>query len=283
MNYKIISAILVMALAVMACGFSIDLPQGTEPGPEVTDQITVAAPATEGPHLSIAFGAGELKLAPGAVGNLVEGSATYNITDLKPEIKQDGSNIQIKQGDYQFDNVITANKIKNNWDLKLADIPMDLTIEAGAYKGTMELGGLALNSLTIKDGAADTEVSFSAPNKSEMSVLQYETGASKVKLSGLANANFNTMIFKAGAGEYDLDFSGELQKNVTISISSGLSNLTLRIPQGANAVVTAEGGLRNISTSSSWSQSGNTYTQQGGGPTLTFVVEMSAGNLTLTD
>ena len=44
MNAKIISAILVLALASMACGFSIDLPERPKAGPEVEESITVEIP-----------------------------------------------------------------------------------------------------------------------------------------------------------------------------------------------------------------------------------------------
>ena len=89
---------------------------------------------------------------------------------------------------------------------------MDLTIAAGAYEGNLELGGLALKSLTVKDGASHVDLSFPEPNQTEMSILRYETGASDVKLTGLANANFSTLTFSGGAGNYTLDFSGELQR-----------------------------------------------------------------------
>jgi hypothetical protein len=282
-NHKIIAAVLVLALASMACGFNINLPKRVEPGPEKTEPIDVAAPASGAAKLTISFGAGELKLAPGAQGKLAQGTATYNLDDLKPEIVENGSEIQIKQDNYDFKNLIDVGKMKNVWDLKLGDTPMDLSIEAGAYQGTLALGGLSLQTLSIKDGAAQTEVTFDAPNATEMSVLHYETGASSVTLKGLANANFSTMLFKAGAGEYDLDFSGELKRDATINLDCGLSDLTVRIPKSVHAVVTVEGGLNNVSTSSGWTKSGNTYTQDGTGPTLTFVVNMGAGNMTLTD
>src|SRR3546814_7166011 len=52
-----------------------------------------------------------------------------------------------------------------------------------------ELGGLSLKSLEVKDGASNVDLSFSKSNLVEMSILQYTTGASDVKLTGLANAN----------------------------------------------------------------------------------------------
>ena len=279
MNGKIISAILALSLAGMACGFSVDLPQVPTAGPTVTDEITVAAPKSDETRLSLLFGAGELILSPGAEG-LVEGTAAYNLKDLKPEVTSEDGNVQIKQGG--IENFVPFSEFENTWDLKLGDTPVDLSIEAGAYKGRFDLGGLSLASLTVKDGAADVELSFSEPNATEMSILRYETGASNVKLSGLANANFTSLIFNSGAGDYTLDFSGELQRDATVNLSSGLSNVILVIPEGVSAEVTVEGGFKNVSAGSGWSQSGDLYTQEGEGPTLTFVIEMGAGNLTLT-
>lgn len=283
MKLKIFAAILVLALASLACSFNVNLPEAPKPGPDVTDQITVPAPKSGDAKLEINFGAGELNLAPGAGAQLVDGTATYNIPDLKPSIEQDGSDILIRQGPYEFQGVPTLSNIKNVWDLKLGSAPMELIIAAGAYDGNMDLGGLSLTNLTIKDGAADVKLDFSSPNKVEMTVFRYETGASDVTISGLANANFSTMIFSGGAGGYDLGFDGDLQRDATVTIDSGLSDLTLRIPKGVHAVVTVEGGLSSVNTSSSWSQDGGTYTQEGSGPTLTIIVQLGAGSLTLTD
>jgi hypothetical protein len=85
MKVKIILAILVLSLASLACGFSVDLPSGPKVGPEVEESITVADPKSEGTRLSLSFGAGKLTLAPGAKG-LVDGTAIYNVEDLNPEI-----------------------------------------------------------------------------------------------------------------------------------------------------------------------------------------------------
>jgi hypothetical protein len=114
-----------------------------------------------------------------------------------------------------------------------------------------------------------------------MSVFKYETGASNLKLSGLANANFSTFDFSSGAGDYTLDFSGDLQRDASINIGTGLSNIILVIPEGVNAVVQVDGGASNVNAVPGWKQSGDTYTQTGDGPTLTFVVDIGAGNLTL--
>jgi hypothetical protein len=165
----------------------------------------------------------------------------------------------------------------------LGETPMELEINAGAYQGRYEFGGLALTGLTIKDGASDAEVSFSEPNLTEMSVFRYETGASNVELTGLANANFETLFFNGGAGDYTLDFSGELRQDATARVEGGFGDMKLVIPEDVDARVTVEGGAININHSSGWGQSNHTYTQNGSGPTLTIIVKMGAGNVTITD
>lgn len=280
MNVKIISAILVLALASMACGFTVDLPERAEPGPEVEESITVTGSGSDETRLTISFGAGMLTLSPGAE-DLVDGTAIYNIPELKPEVINKDGSVEITQGD--FKNLVNLKDVKNKWDLKLGRTPLDLNINAGAYQGNFELGGLSLTSLTVKDGASNVELSFSEPNQTEMSVLRYETGASNVTLSGLANANFSTLIFSGGAGDYELDFSGKLANDGTVRIEAGAGDVQLVIPKGVNAKVTVESTLVSVNLSSNWSQDGNDYTQSGKGPALTIIVKMAAGNLTITD
>ena len=280
MNAKIISAILVLALASLACGFSIDLPEGEHAGQEVTESIAVASPKSEETRLTLSFGAGKLKLSPGAT-DLVDGTVIYNVPDLKPEVVKDGGDIQIRQGDLQ--GLPPLDNIKNEWQLQLGNTPMDLTIKAGAYEGDLELGGLALKGLTVRDGASNVNLSFGQPNEAEMSMLRYETGASSVKLEGLANANFSTLAFSGGAGNYTLDFSGVLQRDAVVTIESGLGDLSLIIPEDVDAVVTVEGMAVNINHSSNWSQNGQKYVQEGSGPALTILIKMSAGNLVISD
>jgi hypothetical protein len=287
MNTKIFLAILVLALASMACGFDIDLPERAQPGPDVEESISVPASALSGDEasdgetrLTISFGAGTLKLSPGAK-ELVEGTVVYNFPEFKPEIINNDGKVEIKHNDFR--NLINPNDINNEWDLQLGKSPIDLTINAGAYEGTYEFGGLSLTNLTVRDGAADVTLSFSEPNKANLSVLRYETGASSVTLSGLANANFSTLIFSGGAGSYELDFSGTLKEDATANIEAGAGDVQLIIPKNVNADVAVESALVSINHSSGWSQDGKEYTQKGEGPTLTIIVKMAAGNLTITD
>jgi hypothetical protein len=281
MFQKISIFVAILALTTLACGFNVNPPRRAEPIPEVTETIKIASPSADEITLRLTFGAGDLYLSPGASG-LVDGVATYNYEQLKPQIKENGGDVHITMGESRTTIFPSFENIKSEWDLKLGSQPMDLNIEAGAYEGRYEFGGLSLTSLTIKDGAADVNLVFSEPNLVDMSAFRYTTGASSVKMEGLSNANFSLFDFSSGAGDYILDFSGELQRDASVKIQTGFSNVIIIVPEGMNAVITVEGGLSNISAGSGWSQSGKVYRQSGEGPTLTFVIEMGLGNLTLT-
>jgi hypothetical protein len=279
---RIFLVILALALVTMACGCNIDLPKAPTPGPDVTDQISVNTPDTKSASLTLTFAAGTLDLASGAENKLVTGTATYNVPDFKPVIKETGADITIKQGDYHADSFPNMQDTKNEWKFKLGSAPMDLTIKAGAYHASFDFGGVSLTSLSINDGAADVKVNFSSPNKEKMSLLTYKTGASNVTLENLANANVSTVVFESGMGNYTLDFGGTLLRDASVTLRSGMSNLTLVIPDTVAATVKVNGGLSNVQFPSKWTQRGDSYTQAGSGPTLTIVVDMGAGNLQIT-
>jgi hypothetical protein len=286
MSHKLILLILaILALVTMACGITVNIPMPVEEiktGPTEIEEINVPESDVSVVDLTLVFGAGKLDLKPGATGALVAGTASYNVEDLKPRLNVSAEKVRIESGDLNLKGIPNFdNNVENNWDLMLSQTPMNLTINAGAYQGDLELGGLALKSLEVSDGAADVRLKFSEPNLEEMDTLRYITGASSVNVSGLANANFTSMIFRSGAGDYTLDFSGQLQRDAVVTVESGISQVVIVVPEGVAAKVIFNGGLTGVSKSGQWSQTGNTYTQPGEGPQLTINVDMGAGNLEL--
>jgi hypothetical protein len=279
------ATIAILALVSMACGITINLPvRDVKVGPTVVEQIDI--PMTEGGgdpvRVTLGFGAGELNISPGATDAVVQGEATYNVEDLKPEITIRSNEVLLETGDLDLEGIPSfGDELKNIWDLRLGDAPLDLRINAGAYKGEFDLGGLSIQDLRISDGASDVNVNFSAPNRVAMESLRYNTGASQVKLTGLANANFEEMVFKGGAGDYTLDFSGELMRDATVTVDSGFCNVTIIVPQGISARIFVDSGLVNVDISGNWEKSGNEYTLDGEGPRLTINANIGAGSLNL--
>jgi hypothetical protein len=281
---KLVLVLLVLALATLACGpnFNIDVPR-LETGPTETTTIDEANPKTDkAVDVELELGAGNLTLAGGADG-LATGTIDTNVADWKPQVERTDSRLTIRQGEGEINFGFTdADKIVNKWDLQLGnDVLMDLTITAGAYDGQMELGGLSLERLTVRDGASSVNLSFDEPNQVEMDMLRYNTGASTVTLTGLANANFDDMSFDGGAGTYTLDFSGELQRDATVNVKAGVCTLTIIIPEGTAARINLDGGLTTVKTEGTWSASNDTYETSGEGPKLTINIDLGAATLTL--
>jgi hypothetical protein len=280
----ILLVIAVLVVTTISCGITVNLPEESiDIGPLVTDEIEIDYPdSDETTELMINFGAGELKIYPGAE-NLVSGSATYNVADFKPVVKTFDENVEISQGDldYEFVGVPNWDDVENEWNLNLGSEPIDLEIRAGAYSGRFELGGLAIEELRIASGAADVEINFSEPNILEMDTFHFETGASNVEMSDLGNANFARMDFVGGLGNYVLDFSGELQQDADIRINVGASSLTIIVPEDMAASLNLDSTLSDVDKNGDWTGSGQRFSHPGEGYTLDFDIDMGLGSVTL--
>lgn len=285
-TYSRIAALALLAFASLACGITLNLPDDAiETGPTVVEDILIQSPNPgETTQLTLNFGAGDLFLQPGAVGGLVTGTASYNVEDLKPDVTVSGGSVTLEQGSFSYDigGLPNFGAVENTWDLYLDTAPIELEVRAGAFKGQLELGGLALQDLEIFTGAANLELNFSTPNLSSMGSFRFTTGASNVDLIGLGNANFSLLEFRGGAGDYTIDFSGQLQRDATVEIDAALSNIVIIVPEGVPAVVAVEGGLNNVNAHGSWAGGGGTnFVLAGTGPTLTIQIDIGAGNLDL--
>ena len=284
-SHPVLLALSLTLMATLACSVaipSVDIMTGPE------TETVIAVPRLSDPsqeaYVTLAFGANELRLSPGAEQGLVSGTVRTNLKDFEPRVTINGADIRIEQGDLDVQGLpnFSADDVINLWDLKLGADPIRLRITGGAYQGEVDLGGLALTDLYVSDGAATVKVDFSAPNTVEMSSLRYETGASTVELRNLANANFASMNFRSGAGSYTLDFGGTLRQDAHIDIESGLSTLTIVVPQRTGAEVEVSGGLSSVNASGAWvMRDSSRYEIEGDGPQLRFDITMGAGTVNL--
>lgn len=120
----------------------------------------------------------------------------------------------------------------DRWILNFTDkIPISFDIEIGAGKGTLDLTDLKIKDLNISAGAGSVYLTFNKLNSHVIESINLESGVSKFKAYNLSNANFNYLKFSGGLGSYELDFSGELNREVDADIELGLGSLTITIPK----------------------------------------------------
>lgn len=222
-----------------------------------TEPINVPLPAAEADpaEIEINFGAGELNIAPGADGALVSGTATYNVAQLKPSVSNNDGQVVIEPERQVNLSSFPDGDIENRWDLTLGSFPMELSITTGIATSRLELGDLLLEELRVVTGAADCSVSFTEPNRTPMESLRFTGGGSQTLLTGLANAYTEDIIFKGGAGDYTLDFSGQLREDLDVEIDAGLGQVTLRVPDTLRATVSVTNLLAKVEPTGAWQQS----------------------------
>ena len=257
-----------------------------EVGSTTTEDIYIPIPdSSDIINLEISFGPGELVIGPGSVDGLVEGMVIYNTEQLKPTIVTNDNNIRVEPETEIGLTGFTRQDIKNRWDLKLASVPMELTIDARLGEGNIELGGLSLINLNVSRTLltpSNFDLSFTEPNQIDMETLRFESGASVATLNGLANARAEEIIFDGGPGSYTLDFSGELQRDVKVSIDGDDGDLTIIVPEGTATQVSVNGASLQVNERGEWEEPDNDfYTLSGEGPKITIDVAMNSGTLNL--
>lgn len=246
----ILLSLSLLILPAMAC--TITLPSvKTQIGELREESVQVPLNDASAAEVDITFGAGELKLRPGVTEGLLEADFTYNVDELKPVLEQNRHGDRLDVSLYLEAEGLSFNlgeETRNEWDVHLSDrVPISLNLDLGAARGRVDLGGLRLTDARIRTGAADVEIKWDEPNPELLDLLEVDAGAANLKLRKLGNAHFDQMNFTGGAGNFDLDFSGDWQESARVSIDAGLSNLTLVVPHDVGVKVnTDDKALANV-------------------------------------
>lgn len=208
--------------------------------------IHIPYPASGDRHLRLSVGACRLRVRPGDEEAWVTGTYTDPTGALPAQITQEGGTARISQ-EYRWPEVWGTITSPPRFDLALGKTgPYMLTIEAGASETDLDLGGLPISRLEVKQGAGKYRIDFSAPNPQAMSLFDLDAGAGDIELSHLANANFAEMSMDGGAAAYRLDFSGTLQRDAYVKISTGVSSVEIRVPASTAAKISTESVLGSI-------------------------------------
>jgi len=183
-------------------------------------------------RVTIKFGAGKLDLISGQE-DVFEGNFQYDKSILKPnvryEILEETGILTLSQSIKKDLNL--SFPYKNSWNLKLPyGLPLQLYINTATYSGDIDLTNLQIEHLSLNSGVSQTNIVFNQPNLIDLKNINIKTGASTIKMLGLANANFNEINFTGGAGSYTFDFSGNLTKKSKVNIDAGAAKVILKIP-----------------------------------------------------
>ncbi|RKY95122.1 MAG: hypothetical protein DRQ06_04250, partial [Candidatus Hydrothermota bacterium] len=139
--------------------------------------------------IEISLGAAKVKVLPGGHREL-EVSARYpeGILDYFRAAPTEGNpcNIAVEgklRKGIKLDNLEKLTGKSVDTEIKLpTDVPVDLELNHGLAKATLDLGGLKLRSLQCSFGAGKTAIDFSSPNKDELREFEVDHGLATLKL-----------------------------------------------------------------------------------------------------
>ena len=273
-----------LAVASLACSLTVPGFTSLKTGATKTFDLNAPSPGTEAVQdVNLSMLAGEFTLSGGADA-MLEGQVQYNVEEWQPFITSSENSLTVSQGNLEASALeLPIGEVINDWDVKLGNYPMNLTLHAGAFEADLDLSGLPIHRLEVQDGASDSNIYFNTLNPDVMEQLEYQTGASDINFLGLANANFEDMRLNGGAGNYTLDFSGSLQRDADVTIDVGLSDLRILVPAGVAARVVLDKALVDVNPEGAWTQNGDIFTNPGSGSQLNITIKMGAGTLELVN
>lgn len=199
-----------------------------------------------GLNVHVRYGAGEMVIAPGGVGELYRLEMRYDADAFDPVTEYRDGRLEV--GVEGMGNGVKLRTESGDMRLSLSpDVPLDLDLDFGAVEATMELGGLRLSSVEIETGASDTHVFFSEPNRERCRSLDVSLGAAAFEAEGLGNAGCERVVVEGGVGDLTLDFSGAWRHDILADITMALGSATLRVPEDVGVRVDKDTFLTDFS------------------------------------
>jgi len=248
--------------------------------------IQIAYPSVGNPHLRIALGACRFKARPGEVDEWIAG--TYSDpTDRRPlRIVEEQAGVTITEAEPSFERIPAVFRGVPRYELEFGkEKPFALTIETGASDFDLDLGGVPLSRMMVRQGAGKFELGFPQPNPEPMEILEISSGAAAIELENLANANFSELHLSGGAASYELDFGGVLSRDAEVSIETGISGVVVSVPTSTAARVAAETTLGSVDVGDGFTKIEGAFSTEaalsGDGPVLRIRAGVRLGSLQL--
>jgi hypothetical protein len=195
-------------------------------------------------RVQVRYGAGRIDIAATDSPVLYSMSLRYNEASATPLHRYDADSRTLTlglEGEKAHFSRNVDEKTKGEMRLSLSrKVPIDLSLDLGATKAALDLGGLSLVSLRLDSGASDMQLDFSTPNKSRMRAFDVDVGAASFEARNLANADASVIRVHSGLGSVDLDFGGTWTQDMSASVELALGKLTIHVPRDIGVRVEVE-------------------------------------------
>jgi len=184
-------------------------------------------------EVDVEYGAGRFSVGPAEAGVLYRMQLEYDEDVFEPVAEYRGSSLRIGAAGLGRRIRLGRNRKAGSMELTLSrEVAMDLSMDFGAVRADIDLGGLRLTRLEINTGASRTVIDISEPNRETMSKASMDVGAAEFTVLNLGNLNTPVIEIDAGIGHIELGFTGDWRQDARVSVNMGLGSLVLRFPRG---------------------------------------------------
>lgn len=238
-NQKLITSLLVLStlfLATISCSWT------TRAGELQQDSTTIPLDGAEAVSVNLRMGAGEMTVASGT-GMLVDADFTYNVPDWEPTIDYSVSGGQgtlfIEQPDVQN---LGLDNYRYEWYLRFnPDVLLDMDINLGAGRSTLDFSQLAVTDLQLRMGAGEVELDLNGDRQNDL-VGSIRGGVGRLTI--LLPENVGAFVsIRGGIGSIDAsdlqqtdngyvnEALGDSEATITLDIEGGVGEIEFKVGQ----------------------------------------------------
>jgi N-terminal domain of toast_rack, DUF2154 len=229
----------VLILGATACNIS----NGPSVAQTQTTSKTVPLGSEKSVDVQIRMGAGELRVTNGASG-LMNADFTYNVDAWKPVVRYeaggDHGTLSIEQpsGPHNY-----SGAKRYDWDIRLNNhVPMDLNVNMGAGKASLNLAGLNLNNMSVNMGAGEADIDLDGTWQHDLAA-SIHGGIGKVTLHLPSDVGVRATVqgglgaihaagFTKKGDAYTNSAYGNSKVNLNIDIAGGIGEVNLMLGGG---------------------------------------------------
>jgi len=181
-------------------------------------------------ELDVKFGGGKLYLGPSPnswfEGEFKGSGAVYSLDEKNKKLK-----LSIRQPDNFIWGIRRG--VNNHWNMRLShELPWDISLEAGAVEGDLQLYGIPLQDVEVKLGAGDLTMKF-GENGEDVSVL-IKAGASNLNIEVPDNTGIRIEIKGALTSTNLKDIDGFIINDTYVSpdYDAASSRIDIKVEMG---------------------------------------------------
>jgi len=231
----------------------------------------------EGSDLTLLMAGGTLDIAPSASPETILYIQT-NRADWVPIAHTDAGATTLEQPNRPPSTWQRVPEVINDWRLAAGSEPLDLKIDARMWEGSLDFTGVDLHSFQLADAGSQGVIRFGRPS-GLVSRFVIDSARSNLQVYGLLNTGAEEAAITGAAGHYLLDFSGDLQRDMQVEVTTGLGVMRVEIDAAVNARITYRGMTRKTTIQGKWISEDGAYIHPNPGYLLDLAINSDQGDL----